>query len=199
MRGSQKKSIELLEDLARFLTEKEMVFYRIVCAYHEEQEEWQAFVVFGRENMSDDARRMTRIAVIKQFLGGKTPYMDMTVKKGTELPVNTATFRWCLPPLWQHMTTLTMLEGMAYNYITDGVTDNAEWRALQRALTEESHCRVLYKIIRRVYSIGQDDTREELDLDGALTRIKKPSEAADLEKGFASLQRLGRLTDAEIE
>ncbi|RAL06728.1 uncharacterized protein BO97DRAFT_419189 [Aspergillus homomorphus CBS 101889] len=122
-RGCQKKSLQLVETIARYLSKTGMTDYWICCGYNMLMSKWRVSVIFGKEGMSNEARMETRGQIIARFLGVQPDRDTALVKNGEDLSARRKLLQFTSirEPSWFYLTRLRVQDGLPVYVMGDGI------------------------------------------------------------------------------
>ncbi|KAL4948848.1 hypothetical protein BDW69DRAFT_188894 [Aspergillus filifer] len=132
-RGCQKQSLQLIEDIARYLHKMGVTHYSLFCGYRVDEGSWQVCAIFGKlPDMDDTLLIETRLHIVDRFLRAR-PDIDMAFNEVKDIPSRLIA-RWDGEAShWKHMTKLSAWEGKPYLIKRDGELDMDEFRAFSWA------------------------------------------------------------------
>ncbi|RDW64407.1 uncharacterized protein DSM5745_09818 [Aspergillus mulundensis] len=156
--GRQSESINLISDIARYLGFMNVPFQHILCGYSPDAASWQAYVLFGGENMTDATRHEIRRALVRDIIRVQ-PDQDLHVRTvaDAELGLGIAR-RFEAYAGWTHMTKFRVFEGRVFVQQVDGRPLPAEMFAYYDA----------------VHGRPSPKERKELSLEEAIETMKSP-------------------------
>ncbi|RDW64406.1 uncharacterized protein DSM5745_09817 [Aspergillus mulundensis] len=173
-RGCQKKSIQLIEQIARYLQAKEIPNQEIFCGCRVTDgiPMWQVYVMYGQPDMTEATRAEIREALIALFFA-KPDRDEFVYKSPADVPF-TLIMDWKYSTDWEHMTRLEIFDGAIFVTQVDGKADMREMFAYASAA--HKHSALMSSVMRfaDAFPVGEQE-RKGLSLDEALERIKAPS------------------------
>ncbi|KAL2846395.1 hypothetical protein BJY01DRAFT_247299 [Aspergillus pseudoustus] len=192
-RSQQKKSLQLLEDLARYLTKNGFAYYNLHCGYRTSKKEWQAALYFGKwQPLADDdgaAQAEASEEILGRFLGSSKPHLNVTVKESSDIP-RRHLLRWATCIGLSHVTMLAGVGGQAYCPMGDGERDLAELRAYsERRKDEDVPLVAITGFFLRLLPKEAHGSKNDATLDEALRKMEKPSAEQKWEELMVSLGR----------
>ncbi|RDW64404.1 uncharacterized protein DSM5745_09815 [Aspergillus mulundensis] len=181
-RTCQRKSIELMGEIARYLElpEHGIGAYCIYSGLRTKEQKWQVLILLEKPDkiaMTDEEIRKFRKEIADTFLHGNAPDAAHAVTGLRDFP-------WRLTASWEtkgwaHVSKLAMYNGQHFVLGRDGERwDLVEGRALRKAMNqgESASPGWLSRVSNMLYAIiptGKGQQRADLTLEEALEKMKQ--------------------------
>ncbi|RAL17051.1 uncharacterized protein BO97DRAFT_410544 [Aspergillus homomorphus CBS 101889] len=172
--GCHQKSLELVDTVARYLHKAGIPHSWIYCGHRAPVDQWQIYIAFGKEGISDDERAELRQSLLSRYLGDEVHLeTDVVIQHAASLPWR-AVLRWESNRGWKHTTNLTVSHGRIFVPVRDGQVDVDEHRAFSKAATPRASTESIASIVDSVWGAlyGPPNERTELTLDEAIEKMK---------------------------
>ncbi|KAL4899084.1 hypothetical protein BDW74DRAFT_184088 [Aspergillus multicolor] len=131
--GCQRKSLQLIVDITRFLKEQRFTLVQVCCGFYLEENQWELFVAFGKEGMSDLFRLRTCVTLINEYFRIR-PEIDLLLNRIKDVPVKYH-WRWETGTNWNAQLC-------AYNM---EFAPGSRWRKV-----EDVYCRFFHTHTKKV-------------------------------------------------
>ncbi|KAJ0415803.1 hypothetical protein BJY00DRAFT_317501 [Aspergillus carlsbadensis] len=173
-RSTQKKSLDLLEEVARYLMGNGLNLFRIYCGYDVEKQAWKVFYIFGRAaGLTEAMRKEATAEIIARFLDSKAE-MDMPLQKLGDIPARVL-YHWDISQELKHLTRLIGCAGQVYTCARDGEMDNSELRAGVKRWGEDVPVALYLKPVYKLLLARAGQDRPDLTLEQSFKRMRMPS------------------------
>ncbi|KAL2795547.1 hypothetical protein BJX66DRAFT_336882 [Aspergillus keveii] len=198
-RATQKKSLDHLDSLTRYLNENGFAFYKVYCGYHVEEAQWKVLVVSAKEHLTAGAIKEYTTEVAARFLDAK-PDTSVAATKVRDLP-KTHMFTFALSKGFTHMTAVGGCEGQAYPLTRDGDLDGEELRAFSKRVgAHDSQFGFVLRFLLNVsVPLRKAKDRDDTTLDKSLQKMRKASFGESYETLMISLRSCINTMDTVLD